>query len=261
MPEKTYTEAEISALLGRAAHLQAAHGLQRPEALTLEEIKTAASEAGIDPRFVELATATASDHEQARWGVPTGVGRTLVVRQSLTENDWGQMVTAFSRELGGAGQVETQDGRRSWSRGPLRITADGADGQTVLHAESRWDGELEFPIALTLVGAIAAATTSALALVSLEWTIGVVAALLAATVVGSFAIYRRRTAVRQERLRSTFESVLDRCAAILHAEAPAPGLERAGAPDATERIGPPDAEATNEPGIRPASSGRLRSGP
>ena len=43
----------------------------------------------------------------------------------------------------------------------------------MLHAETDWGKELELPIALTLVGAITAAVTGGLALVSLEWTIGV----------------------------------------------------------------------------------------
>ena len=54
MTEKTYTEAEIAEIMGAAARLQAAEGTLGQEGLTLEEIKLAAAEAGIDPRFVEI---------------------------------------------------------------------------------------------------------------------------------------------------------------------------------------------------------------
>jgi hypothetical protein len=221
MPEKNYTPEEVSALLGRAARLQATGDSSEHSGLTLAEIKAAAAEAGIDPRFVEMATSEPSDHRSAYWGIPTGAGLSLFVRRVLTDDRWRRMVAVFTRQLGGPGTTDAQGSCRSWSRGSLRVTAEEGGSQVVLHAETAWEKELELPIVLTLVGVILAATTGAAALVSLEWTLGLVAVLTAILVVGFFSAYRRRTAARQEQLRRTFESTLDRCAAILHEEAQA----------------------------------------
>jgi len=129
----------------------------------------------------------------------------------------------------------------------------------VLHAESDWEGELGLPIALTIVGAIATGTTGALALVSLEWTIGVVAALLALLVVGSFSAYRRRSAVKQQRLRGVFESVLDQSAAILHEEGESDVVGDASrSTSAAGRITLPDPGPTGVAASNVASRGRGR---
>ena len=75
MPEKIYTEAEVAALLERAARMQASAAPTDGAGLTLEEVKSAAAAAGIAPQFVELAATASSDRGQAYWSIPTGVGR------------------------------------------------------------------------------------------------------------------------------------------------------------------------------------------
>lgn len=257
MQGKTYTEAEVAALLGRAARLQSAGSPSAHEGLTLEEVKTAAADAGIDPQFVELAAAVSTDHAPSSWSIPTGVGRSLVVRGALTDDRWNQMIAVFARELGGPGETDVQGTRRRWSRGAVRVTAEETGGQTVLHAETNWGKDLELPIALTIVGAIAAATWGGLALVSLEWTIGVLAALFTLGVAGSFSAYRNRMARKQERHRSTLASTLDRCAAILLAEVPAAGeTDHTSTDRRAGRIALPDADASEGTAPRPAERAR-----
>ena len=215
MGEKIYTESEISAMLGEAARMQALLGASGQKGLTLEEIKAAAAEAGIDPSFVEIASSSVSDQKKTYLGVPTGIGRTMFVQGSLTDERWNQMVNIFMREFGGPGTIETQGSRRSWAFDSYRFTAEETGGQIVLHAESDWGDELELPIALSLVGGIATLVSTGIALVSLEWTIGIVAALMMLLVVGSFSTFKSRRRLKQEQHLASLETLLNQCAVIL----------------------------------------------
>ncbi len=108
--------------------------------------------------------------------------------------------------VGEPGETLAQGTRRSWSRDSYHVTAEEVGDQIVLHVEMEWGKELELPIALTLVGTILALSTGAAALVSLEWTLGLFAALETILVVGGLSAYRR-TIRNLEQLRTTFEFV------------------------------------------------------
>ena len=137
----------------------------------------------------------------------------------LTEENWQQMVQQFSRTFGGPGETAVHETQRTWTRDAVQITVEQSGDQLLLHAETNWGKELELPVALTLVGAIATLVTGALALVSLEWMIGVVAMLMAALVVGAFSVYRNRKAAQQGEMQGQFESTLNRCAVLLQGKA------------------------------------------
>ena len=195
--------------------MQAIEGTRGQEGLTLDEIKHVASEAGIAPEFIDVASSGTSDERKAYMSIPTGVSRSIFVRGSLTEEAWTQMVGQFMRTLGGPGEVETTSNRRTWTRGATRITAEETGGQVVLQAEADWSKDLELPIALSLVGSIATLMMGITAFAAWEGSLGLIAMFLATLVSVSFASYRKKRMVRQEETLTLFESTLNRCAVLL----------------------------------------------
>lgn len=218
MSKKTYTESEIASILGRAARLQARRTSSDGEQLTLDEIKQAATEAGIDRRYVELAASSSKDHRPSYLNIPTGAGRTQFVQGTLDDRTWEKMVALFAREFGGPAKNRSLETRREWVSGNLLITAEEIDGQTVLNAHAGWEQELEGPLALSVVGAITSLTAWAVAFLGEEFMIGVAAALLTILVVAGFSAYHVRTSGRREDYRQRFESIMDRCAELILGE-------------------------------------------
>lgn len=218
MDEKSYSEEEISAILGHAARLQFTEGSLDLEGLTLEEIKEAAAAAGIEPAFVEIAASATSNQKKTYLSIPTGASRSMFVKGTLSEESWGKMTGEFVRAFGGPGKTSQESNQRIWSHEHIRITVEELGDQVALHAEANWGKELELPIPFMIVGTVATLMVGALSIVSLEWTIGVVALLLSALLVGSFSWYKRRRADKQERVLDTFESTLNRCAIRIRGE-------------------------------------------
>lgn len=215
MSEKKYTEVEIAALLNRAAKLQASDSATAEEGLTLDEVKQAAAEAGIDPRYVEIASATAADHRQDYAGIAIGLARSLVVPGQLTDGLWDQMVTVFTREFESVGATSILDGRREWTSAGIRIFAEQSDDKILLRAETRWESELELPIATLLVGAVIAITTGAAALASVNFVIGIISLISTLLVAVYYSAYRKRTRQRRQDIQTRFAAALDGCASVV----------------------------------------------
>ncbi|MDZ7773157.1 MAG: hypothetical protein U5K31_10545 [Balneolaceae bacterium] len=218
MAKKTYTDSEIASILGRAARLQAQRNTSDGEQLTLEEIRKAAADAGIDQRYVDLAASSSQDHRPSYLNIPTGAGRTQFVQGSLTDATWEKMVALFAREFGKPGKRRSEGSRREWISGKLQITAEEIDGQTVVNAQTGWEDELEGPMALSVIGFIAALVTGFVAVVGEQFLFGLVAALLTVLVVAGFSAYHVQTSRRRDDYCERFEAVLDRCADLLLAD-------------------------------------------
>ena len=220
MQNKTYTESEISDIISQAARLQAIEGTIGQEGLTLDEIKEAAVEAGIDPQFVDIASSVSSNHKKAYWSIPTAINRSMFVRGRLTDEAWGHMVNHFVRTFGGPGKTEVKEGRRSWKRDFYSFTVEERGDQLVLHAEADWSKELELPFALSIVGMIATMMIGMVAFLAEELGFGVVFLIMATLVSGFFVTYRNRQQARQEKTRQLFEATLNRSVILIQSNFP-----------------------------------------
>ncbi len=100
-----YGEEETSAILRRAAELQARRTFQNPDAergLTLAEIEQAAADVGIRPEFIRAAVA---EKQMPRSRVvPAGVTEIhRTVAGPITESVWRDMVDALQQSFGKVG--------------------------------------------------------------------------------------------------------------------------------------------------------------
>ncbi|GAB5520724.1 MAG: hypothetical protein RhofKO_29750 [Rhodothermales bacterium] len=214
MPEKTYTEAEVAALLGQAVQLQQARGGDsNAPTLTLAEVKAAAAEAGIDARFVELAASSGEGHEQTYFGLPVGRDRSVTVDHALTDAIWQQMVGVFVRTFGGPGEVSIQGGQRRWTRAGVTMTADALGKQTVVHAEARLN--VEMPIVLLIVGFAATLMVGLVGFAGQEWTVGLAALFFSALVLGGYMRTRNTGRQKLAETEQHMHTALNQCAALM----------------------------------------------
>lgn len=213
MAEKSYTEAEVAALLGQAVQLQHARGAADAPTLTLAEVKAAAAEAGIDTRYVDLAAASGQEREQTYFGLPTARERSITVAHALTDAEWQQLVGVFVRTFGGPGKTSRAGGQRQWTRGGVTITADAVGDQTMIHAAVR--RSVEMPIVILAVASIATVMMGMVALAGLEWTIGGAALLLMAAVAGGYARTRESGRRHLAETDALLQAALNQCAALM----------------------------------------------
>ncbi|MEM6647694.1 MAG: hypothetical protein AAF730_15725 [Bacteroidota bacterium] len=109
MPDRVYSEQEIAQILQRALERQDAATEQRrsrAQGLNLDELERLAAESGIDPEHLRAAAL-----EVHRPGVQSTANTTsthIVVERlipgELTDEAWGQIVSALRDEIGVAGQ-------------------------------------------------------------------------------------------------------------------------------------------------------------
>ncbi len=193
----TYDSDQIRDLLARASRLQAAEKTPDGEGLTLDELKEVARESGIDPNYIELASTEGQLRTKSHWGMPARVSRERWVDGTLDKATWDQMKKRFSRHFGvGTAAFDVDEG--TWDNGHVRIFVQQQGDQIHMQAEAGWESDFEMPMAFAIVSAIAALTTTGLAIVSLEWTIGLVAALFCTAVVLSVARFRKTKHERAE---------------------------------------------------------------
>ncbi len=148
-----FNEKQVGALLRRAAELQA--GTPSDEAgLTLDEVQTAAAEAGIDPRFVAQAAAelrvrpvTTPQEGFAFWGAPVHLSEERVLAHPLDEDEWGAVVREAQRIYGQVGELRSVGTTRTWSYGNKSTTVMGLSvttrrGQTIVSAHRNLTQEI-----------------------------------------------------------------------------------------------------------------------
>lgn len=145
MPETTYTDREIAAILEQAAHLQhtTPEGRAGSAGLTLAELQEVGAAAGIAPAFVAEAAAAV---DAGGTGVEKGPGR-LVVRRTrklaapVDDEQWATMVAALRRHSGQTGVVHEVGRLREWVSGggeePVRVTLEPQGAAARLVIEQR----------------------------------------------------------------------------------------------------------------------------
>jgi hypothetical protein len=135
MSDRRFNEAEVAAILEKAAEAQHAGARQLPsgEGMTLSEVQAIAREVGIDPRLVAQA-ATALDRagrstSRRLLGLPIGVGRTIDLGRRLSDDEWERLVVDLRETFDARGTIRQDGSLRQWSNGNLQVllepTPDG----------------------------------------------------------------------------------------------------------------------------------------
>lgn len=183
--ERRYTDEEVRLILSNAVEVDSSAAVEAERGLTLAQIQRVAAEAGLSPASVAAAAARLDDEARRPapprvFGLPVGVGSTVVLPGAIGDGDWRRLVAFLQDTFEAKGREEHGVGRRQWWNGNLRVAVDEVDGTTLLHLRTRKEsagmflrsggslmaGSLVLGIASTAVldGAIATAAVVAAAL-------------------------------------------------------------------------------------------------
>lgn len=129
MTDRRYTDQEAAEIFERAASAEA----QRPrlaagQGMTLADLQQIAGEAGIDPVLV-AQEARALDQPAitpARrfMGLPIGVGHTVDLGRSITDDEWHALVGELRETFQATGLVREDGPFRQWSNGNLKVMVE-----------------------------------------------------------------------------------------------------------------------------------------
>ncbi len=149
-PERRLAEKEVTALLQRAAELQAARPEEAPampprEGITLAQLQQAAAELGIAPRFVqeaawEAASLPAIPDRGSFWGGPWVTDLESTVPAPVTEAEWPALLEGIRRASGRVGTATRCGTAFEWScSNPdlLHVTVTPAGQETRLRVLAR----------------------------------------------------------------------------------------------------------------------------
>ena len=139
-PGRRFGDEEINRILQSAADLQERAGVAHDASrgLTLEELRQVAEEAGIDPRFVDLAASDVDAPVESRgsglaggayaWHFRTSVGGEVL------DADRDRILHAIRSVMGQKGELADVYGRMEWSHddgaGPIIVGISARDGST-----------------------------------------------------------------------------------------------------------------------------------
>ncbi|MEM1097139.1 MAG: hypothetical protein AAGJ10_21290 [Bacteroidota bacterium] len=222
MADKTYNEAEVAAMLSRAARMQQVQKRKTSQAeLTIDEVKAAAAEAGIDPHLVEMAALSAvTARTQSVLGIP-GVGKCeLTVEQPFQRAEWPHMVDAFEAATGKEGRTIIQGTQRIWTTGLRTFTVDDLDEHTSVSFNALAPAALTWIVlcALLATGAFAAGVAAA---IRTDLSAGLAALALLSVLLLANMTLRPWAKAQTERAVERASSALDQCAMLLHDATPA----------------------------------------
>jgi hypothetical protein len=133
MTERRFNEAEVAAILERAAEAQHTGSRRLPsgdasEGMTLADLQAIGSEVGIDPRLVARA-ANALDQagrstSRRFLGLPIGVGRTIDLGRKLSDEQWEQLVVDLRETFDARGNIRQEGSFRQWTNGNLQALVE-----------------------------------------------------------------------------------------------------------------------------------------
>lgn len=151
LPARRFSDEEVARILKSAADLQerSTPPGEPGRGLTLEDLRQIASEAGIDPRFVELAAADAHAPVERDASVLAGGAYAWAVHRTVPgivpEADRDRILRAIRSVMGQKGEVEDLYGRMEWSfddsLGPVMVGVASRDGRTEIDVSARRAGE------------------------------------------------------------------------------------------------------------------------
>lgn len=151
---RTFDEAEVARILKTAAELHESSGAVVPRpgrGLSLEDLREVAEEAGIDPRFVDIAVSREGGAVQrgSAWGrgAPSRWLVSSEVPVELTEDERRRLVPALRSIMDHEGEVNEVLGRLEWRHngdelGAVTVSVGSADGTTDIDVSANRNGEV-----------------------------------------------------------------------------------------------------------------------
>lgn len=150
--ERTFDEAEVARILEVAAKLhERDQVVPRPgRGLSLEDLREVAREAGIEPRFIDMAVSR-EDNPVKRsgiWGLvgPSKWQVTSEVPGELTDDDRRRLIPVLRSVMDDKGEVDEVLGRLEWRHngdelGPVAVGIGSVDGTTEIDVSANRTGE------------------------------------------------------------------------------------------------------------------------
>jgi len=223
--ERRYDDREVGLILKRVAELHEREGSEADaRAMTKGEIEQVVTELGISKALVTRAVSELAVHDDRNrpvwWlGGKTDLMFEEVIDGHVDDATLTRMIEVLRRTVGEPGQLEREGGSRIWSTRDtsrrIHLTVVEHDDHTTLRLEERMPMD-----ARATVGAstFAASFIGFMGVVPLKVLVGKALLLLAmgplvmvgATVgwLGGRALWRRRSAGREEQLRRAFAEIL-----------------------------------------------------
>lgn len=224
-PPRRYRDREVGRLLGHASELQekdeAGERRVQEGGMTLATLQEVAAEAGIDPRYVQLAAARIDGRKprgfgEVFFGTPLVVRCEQVIPGQLPDEDFEYVCTEIEMATGLEGYSSTsrstlkwKSAGTEWIRG-LLVRVVSRNGETRIHAEER----LESPAVVATGGLAVGGGLGAIVGVGLGGLgAGLLAALFTVTLIGGVYVAMRRVMKSTGRKRrAELEGLVERIA-------------------------------------------------
>ncbi|MCH8247492.1 MAG: hypothetical protein IH951_13965 [Bacteroidetes bacterium] len=153
---RSYSEKEIGELIQRATELHEEEIGASEHSLSLKEIEHIASELGVPPEHLqkaalELEDRRNSDKSFSFWGAPFVIDQTRVVNETMTEEQWEDIVLELRRFSGRTGKISELGRARQWMHfvgegedgfnfNKTQVTVRPGDGQTSIQIRKHYGG-------------------------------------------------------------------------------------------------------------------------
>lgn len=163
MTERRYNQDEVRKIFEVAAARSPDQPATSSEAsgLTLAEIQSIGSEAGLEPAMVARAAASLDARPlRTSLGQPIEVGRVVHLPRNLTDHEWDQLVAELRSTFRAQGKVTTSGGIREWRNGNLHAALEPTQGGYRLRLGTL-KGDAAGINALGAMGLVAGVTTFA----------------------------------------------------------------------------------------------------
>ena len=132
MPERRYSDEETAAIFKAAAELQQSTGATTGGAvapiagdgMTLAQLQEIGREVGIPSELVVRAARglelRGRPSVRRFLGLPIGVGRTVFLQRTLTDEEWERLVVDLRETFDARGRLQRDGGFRQWTNGNLQ---------------------------------------------------------------------------------------------------------------------------------------------
>lgn len=170
MTERRYGEEEVAKIFERAAEAQQTARRQLPpgEGMTLADLQEIGREVGIPPELVTQAAVTLDQvgppASRRFLGLPIGVGRTIELDRTLSDEEWERLVVDLRETFDARGTVRQDGSLRQWTNGNLQALLEPTESGHRLRLQTvKGDARAMMNGGLGLLG-VAAATFIAVAI-------------------------------------------------------------------------------------------------
>ncbi len=224
---RSFNEKEIGPLIQRATELHEVAMGKSERSLSLKEIESIAAELGLPPEYVrtaalELAGQRDADTRTNLWGGPFVVDQTRVVDETMSEEQWGEIVLELRSSAGGAGHVSEIGKAREWFRwvgegdggfnlAKTRVSVRPGNEETIIRIQKHYGGAaiMAYLAALLLIAfSVGFSLTEGFSdLASLGIGAGICAVVLSA-VRTSISLWGRRQRARVNKLADVIVNTL-----------------------------------------------------